>query len=267
MQNILEDGVMSKDELRDIFVAAGGSSSKRGKGNDLILVENQFESFVSSFREYFDGVMDDLEDDEDEETVLDDDLETANHGKDESVNDAVMMASHQPQNSVLEPEVVGANLKLEDMGNDAELVGEVFRSLAGAKSKVNMKDMLNWDLCDDLIVQGLLTEESLAEIMEDCGGDKKGVDLEGFDKLVDKLVSLYDNLPDVDDVIEIDDISSLNFDEGLINADGEDELADDEDVIDIDIEEEFAKISNGKEYMTIEVLEKEGIYSPFMQTF
>lgn len=254
MQNILEDGLMGEEELRDIFVTAGASSPKRGKGTaDLVLPESKFETFISSFREYFDGLMDELDD---EETDVSDELdEMTPEDKDESIDDMMMMASHRPEISVLEPEIVesSSNSKLGDLEDDAALVEEVFRSLAGTKSRVSTKDMLNWDLCDDLIVQGLLTEESLAEIMEDCGADKKGVDLEGFDKLVDKLVSLYDNLPDNDDEIEIDDISSLNLDEELLGADEGDELADDEEVIDIDIEEEFAKVSNGKEYMTLEV--------------
>lgn len=244
MQNLLEDDLTSEEELREMFVAAGASIRNR---KDLVLSENNFETFMSSFRDFFDGMLNEIDEDPGSET-------DALKSNDEAMN----MASHQSENIVLEPEVVDPSMlpssKAESLDDDAEVLEDVFRSLAGSKDKVSVKDMLNWDLCDDLIVQGLLTEEHLAQLMEDCGGDKKGVDLDGFDRLVDKLVSLYDNLPDVGDEIALEDFSSLDLDESMEGAFGDDELADDEEIIDIDIEEDFVAASKGKEYMSLEVL-------------
>ena len=75
--------------------------------------------------------------------------------------------------------------------DDDKILRNVFHSLAHGKEKVSLNNLLNWDLVLDLIGEGLLTEESLLQKMNEVDGDKKGVDITGFDKLVDVLVGLY----------------------------------------------------------------------------
>ena len=76
-----------------------------------------------------------------------------------------------------------------DALSDETILKNVFQSLAGIKTHVSKKDLLNWDFVLDLFGEGLLDEETLDEEMKVCGANKKGLDLAAFDKLVDSLVS------------------------------------------------------------------------------
>jgi hypothetical protein len=84
--------------------------------------------------------------------------------------------------------------------------------------------------------------------MKECGADRKGVNMEGFDALVDKLVALYDDMP------ETSDVSGSLIGDAFTDEEGDGE--EDEDVIDIDVEEEFRAISGGKDHVTLAELKR-----------
>ena len=86
------------------------------------------------------------------------------------------------------PYRLASSEEIESM-DDETILNNVFQGLAGVKKHVSLKDLLNWDFVLDLMGEGALDEETLGEMMLDCGGNKKGLNLDGFDKLVDQLVS------------------------------------------------------------------------------
>ena len=77
--------------------------------------------------------------------------------------------------------------------DDLELLRDVFARLGNGKPYVSIKDLLNWDLVMDLLVEGLLTEDTLQQKIIQFGGSIKKMDITCFDKLVDALVELYEN--------------------------------------------------------------------------
>jgi hypothetical protein len=78
----------------------------------------------------------------------------------------------------------------EDEEDETALLTNVFEGLANGKKYVTQKDLRNWDIVLELMGDGLLTEDALKELMAQCEGfNGNGVPMEGFDQLVDKLVS------------------------------------------------------------------------------
>ena len=80
--------------------------------------------------------------------------------------------------------------------DEQQLLENVFRGLSGGKDRVSAKDLLDWDIVRNLMGEGLLTVDSLQDIIVECGGTKKGLDLESFDKMVDKLILFHKDLDD-----------------------------------------------------------------------
>ena len=103
-----------------------------------------------------------------------------------------------------------------DMDLDEEqLLVNVFKGLSGGKSRLDVFDLLEWDLVSDLQCEGLLSLEKLMDLAETAvthdndetssssnGGDShvdwdidsRGIDLQAFDRLVDSLLALYHEL-------------------------------------------------------------------------
>jgi hypothetical protein len=80
---------------------------------------------------------------------------------------------------------------IEDEDDDENLLN-VFKELAGDKKFVSAKDLMSWDIVLELMGEGVLNDALLKEKMSECTGyNGKGVSLEGFDELVDKLVCMH----------------------------------------------------------------------------
>lgn len=94
----------------------------------------------------------------------------------------------------------------------------------------------------------------------------KGVDVEGLDKLVDRLVNIYkEKVGDEDDEEEDDDLEEANLkvegeeeDDDEIDDDDEEEGADGEDDEDVEInpEEVFNELSKGKSTVSFTAIKK-----------
>ena len=113
--------------------------------------------------------------------------------------------------NILEP-IALDSMEEEEEEEEEELLRDVFERISNGKAFISAKDLMNWDLVLDLMAEGLLSEELLAEIMLSVGGDKKGVRLDGFDRLVDMLVDKYKQIEDDEDdaSASVDEESSID---------------------------------------------------------
>ena len=104
-----------------------------------------------------------------------------------------------------------------------------------------------------------MTEEVLQKKVAELSKDnKKGLTLEGFDKLIDYLVDLHklaeensdDNSFDVVDDFGRENMNNNNIDNRFVVDESDD---DDENLIEIDTLSEFNKLSDGSDYIKFQV--------------
>lgn len=141
--------------------------------------------------------------------------------------------------------------------SDAELSRRVFDSLSGDKGHITTKNLLNWDFVLELMGEGIITEESLNELMAECGSDRKGLSYEHFDRLVDCLVDLYESAAsdEEDDTLNADKEVEMMIDsdarEDLVIEDHDNDDDHEDFFYDVDIEDAFKELSDGDVNKTI----------------
>lgn len=175
---LLDDGVISNEDMEKIFIQAGG---KKNKSGSLSINYDGFEEFLDLLSPY-------AEDADDENELELEDMSVANSS---NVSSATSMQAKEGKE--------GEGDEGDDEEDDDKLLAGVFKSLSGGKERCSVKDLLNWDMVLDLMGEGVIDEETLQNLMKECGGNAKGVDLKGFDVLVDKLVNLYEDVEDDED--------------------------------------------------------------------
>ena len=163
----------------------------------------------------------------------------------------------------------------DDEEDDEALLLSVWENLANGKKKVSLKDLLGWDLVLELMGEGLLTESILEDKVIQSGGDKKGVDVAAFDKLIDLLVDMYKEVEgsDLDDEEEevsvVKDKARKRLEANMhdpdvrdfVIEDGEDDdeemevlegSSEDGEIFEIDTEIVFEEVSQGKNHVTLQ---------------
>ena len=261
---LIEEGTLSREDFEEFYLQAGARSIKGSldvKGFEALL------DLLAPLTDEYDDA--DADEDEDEEG---DSLDVAYTGEEEGVDSPGGAASvtvsatataASGQSNVKGEEKSDEEDKPDDDDQDytdeeeGELLSNVFANLANGKTFVSAKDMQNWDIVLELMGEGLLTDDVLREKMAECQGyTGKGVPLEGFDQLVDKLVELYGELEEFDGrtdeaVIDASGVSLRAMEgEGEGEGDQVEGDADNDDYIDIDTEEEFEAVAKGKDYVT-----------------
>jgi hypothetical protein len=162
MVELIEDEFLSKDDLKAMFIAAGGKSSGgKKKESDLVLPKERFAVFIEDLHSSLDSVFGEMEDEgemmeinmegaEYEDVEEEEVIET--HEVSEEKTEVLLQQQHTVNTDV--EAIEGVNDDDDDDEGDEELVEDVFRALAGdKKDRVSLRDMLSWDLCEDLIVQ------------------------------------------------------------------------------------------------------------------
>jgi len=191
---LIDEELISVNELKELFIEAGGKL----KNNVLYCDIEAFEIFLDLLEPYADGEEDDFDD---EENV------SGNHKVNEYEND-------------------------EDFDEEeGELVEDVFARLSNGKKYVLPKDIITWDVIQDLIEEGATTEKEIKDKVIKIGG-KNGLDFDQFSSFVDELVE--------------------SFNEVDIKYDDEDD--DDEEVVEVDPEQVFEELSKGKETISVKEL-------------
>jgi len=232
---LLEDKVINESTLKRLCITAGGKKKVFAGGDTVHLDLEAFEELIDLIALL----------EEEEEVVSDELMErfmNALSGTDINV-------STKKERTKVEIKV---DVEEED---ESELLLNVFENLAGQKTYVTPKDLLEWDIVLDLMGEGVLTNDLLKEKMAECAGyNGKGITLEGFDVFVDKLVVLYREIPNediVEDVVEgSEDEVEKEGEEDVQEEEDEDDGDEDEEYIDIDTELVFQEISNKRDFIT-----------------
>ena len=247
VKELIEAGQIDMAELKDMFQRAGA------KGRNTLTLDG-FESLLDLLEpitEIFDG-------DEEEEVAAEQGLMRFTEDSSTSAESNKGNKGNKGNKVAIESDKTDADA---DDVDDAQLLGEVFASIANKKAFASRKDLLNWDFVLDLMGEGLLTEESLNEQMLAAGGGDKGIALESFDTLVDNLVLLYGEESEGEEGGDDDDeggeIIALEANtEADADADTEEDHDHDHDeeegeYYDVDIETAFAEIAKGKDTVSI----------------
>jgi hypothetical protein len=256
VKEIITSGALDLQGFKAIFQEAAGGGSERldlHGFNDLLESLSEFLVDVENIDEETDPDTEDLsfllDDSEDEEELY-------------TISDKDPERSKDVVSEIISKKLNGRKEMIFENESDEQILLDVFNNLANGKDKISFKNLLNWDLVLDLLAESLLTEESLQERINACGGDSKGIDIKGFDKLVDILIELYADgelspqktneqtavVPRPLMTPNPADISSSdlqNPESGIMTGDN---VVD--DIFDIDVEEAFAEISQGKDYVT-----------------
>lgn len=169
---LVDEELITVDELKELFVEAGGKS----KNNALSCDIEAFEKFLDLLEPYADG-----DDDFDSEEDV-----SSNHKVEDDEDDEGFDEE------------------------EGELVEDVFARLSNGGKYVLPKDITSWDVIQDLIEEGATTEKEIKDKVVKIGG-KKGLDFEQFSAFVDELVESfnevdvkYDDEEDDEDVVEVD---------------------------------------------------------------
>ena len=263
---LIDAGVINNQILSNFFVEARGSNDK---GLDL----EGFNILLELLAPYIDGdntIVDNERSDLNEFDGLEE-LEANTNGYEDTTSSSTPTSMTIPAPEKVSGMSDEVNEKEDDDDDDDEILQNVFNGLAHGKSRLSLNNLLNWDLVLDLMGEGLLTEDSLLEKMTEVGGDKKGVEISGFDKLVDVLVGLYAD----DEFSKSTSTSSPSSFDGAVDGieglegglddrgiggsfiveeelNGE-ELDDEEgEVYDVDTLQAFEEVADGKDYVTFE---------------
>lgn len=183
-------------------------------------------------------------------------------------------------NTVKGFEVVTNQQMAENMDNeqaeDVENTRKVFESLANGKAHCTMKDLLAWDFVTTLVGEGALSETLLQEKMDARGASKRGIGLEGFDRLVDDLVAMYELLESDYDA-KAEETMRTVLAEGVQEGDevlamgqlsmSSDDLGDDsdEDVLEIDPAAEFDRIRGENKFVNAEMVKELSFVSQMLK--
>lgn len=149
--------------------------------------------------------------------------------------------------------------------SDEALLQEVFADVANGKSFVAVKDILNWDFAIELLAEGIITEWDLEEKVKKYS-EKRGMNIHGFDQLLDELMYIYDNHialhesrdnseeessvdPEVNESLTTDDYSE--DDGGDVSSDLTNE--EDEEAMVLDPIELFNSLSKDGKHVSFEV--------------
>jgi hypothetical protein len=212
--------------LKKLFKEAGGKK----KGNTMVIDEEGFEAFLDLLAPLAEG-----------EEIMSEDNEVevdSNIMKHEIVNEKIIIKNeNEKKNEKIHQNIIVDN---EDEDDDENLLN-VFKELAGDKKFVSAKDLMSWDIVLELMGEGVLNDALLKEKMSECTGyNGKGVSLEGFDELVDKLAALYGEEEGGDED----------------NDDEEDDDDEEEEYLDIDPEELFEELAKGKSFVSLQDLKE-----------
>ena len=272
---LMQEGMLTREDLEEFFAQAGGRrvAAGKGKGKGKAAAAAGGALDLKGFEALLDLLAPLAGDADDDADAADDDddfdgvaLGDGDDDEEKVTRTAVVTAD----GSTAPADDEGATDAEEDDEDyadeeEGELLSSVFANLANGKAYVTAKDMQNWDIVLELMGEGLLTDDVLREKIAECPGfTGKGVPLEGFDKLVDKLVELYGELDEYspEDNTAVIDATGMNLtgdgdeddeDEGF--DDEEDDEGDEEDeYVDIDTEEEFEAVAKGKDFVTFDDL-------------
>jgi predicted RNA-binding protein with RPS1 domain len=205
VKELIEGGALTEAKFTDLFHQAGA------KGRKTLTID-QFEVLLDTLSPFAEDEA------EDEETLGG----VGTHG--------------QELNSKSLSEAVTDDDEDDDDVSDEKLVQDVFSALSNGKKHVSAKDLMsNYDFVRDLMGEGFLTEDSLMETMAAVGGSKRGVTMEQFSNLIDKLVLLFDDDEDPEGGVSTRVIAQGH--DVILGAEGE--------YYDIDLENEFTSISKG----------------------
>jgi len=260
--DLMQEGMLTMEDLEEFFAQAGGrlAAGAKGKAAAGALDLKGFEALLDLLAPLA-GDGDEDDDDFDGVSLGDDDDDD-----DDDDNEMMRTAVVNADGSAAPADEEGADEEAEDEDQDyadeeeGELLSNVFTNLANGKAYVTAKDMQNWDIVLELMGEGLLTDDVLREKMAECPGfTGKGVPLEGFDKLVDKLVEMYGELEEYspEDNTAVIDATGMTLGGG--DGEDEDDEADGEDedeYVDIDTEEEFEAVAKGKDFVTLDDLKE-----------
>jgi len=226
IDELLDDGVVTEKDLKKLFKEAGGKK----KGTTMNIDEAGFEAFLDLLAPLAEGA----EEISEEEVEVD-----SNIMKHEIINEKIIIKNENEKKSEkIHENVVTDN---EDEDDDENLLN-VFKELAGDKKFVSAKDLMTWDIVLELMGEGVLNDALLKEKMSECKGyNGKGVTLEGFDDLVDKLATLYGEEEGDDE--DNDEEENENGDE-------------EEEYLDIDPEELFEELAKGKSFVSLQDIQE-----------
>lgn len=184
IDELFSAGVLDEGELGDLFNRAGA------KGRNTLTLDG-FETLL----DLLSPLTDDIEEDEDSvleglqrvsDTPGTSPVSSGAGGDDE--NEGRMSVSSGSGSGITT--TASGDEEEEEVDEEALLVS-VFQSLAHGKPRATVKDLLSWDFVLELMGEGLLTEELLADKMTGAGGTAKGIEVEHFDAFVNSLVDLY----------------------------------------------------------------------------
>ena len=232
IDELFEAGVLDEAELDDLINRAGA----RGRGT---LTLDGFEALL----DLLSPLTDDISDDEDYET-LEGLHRAAGAGEGAGEEDEEDGEATSLRTAVAEGDNEDDDDDEEEEEDEEALLRKVFESLAHGKPRATVKDLLSWDFVLELMGEGLLTEDLLADKMTAAGGTAKGLEVQQFDAFVDSLVELYGTEEETeDDARAFDERVSLASaatatPEGVDDGDEHDDFE-----YDVDIEAAFEQLA------------------------
>lgn len=254
MQELLEGGALSEAKLKDLFSRSGA------KGRKTLTID-QFETLLDLLAPFAE------EEGEDDAVELEVSAappvptSTSKAAKSASGPSAARSNTKEPSSGKQPTKMADEDGDQEndddddDIEEDRKLVEGVFGGIAGGKKTASIKDLMGWDLVLDLMGEGLLSEETLRQMVTSVGGGAKGVLIDQFSDLVDRLVELYE-VGDEDEEEEDGEDEEIEEGEGLNLSEEEGGEDDEDEYYQVDMEEDFSALAKGGKTITFAKLQE-----------